>query len=229
MIKNLILRSNVLLKKYNPLGIQQIHITNKLYPNSISLSDYGILITSYYSYNNDIYSLYQYSAAVQILVKDVVIENIINRTCIVLKNKVKILIYLDIIEKDKDLFTRVIGKIKLIFNLNGQLLNKESNIKCKYIKKENIELIRDTNVLTFDIECYLNKDNKFIAYACGYSDGKKIIKYYITDYYDNMLYQCLYDILLNYNKYTVYVHNFSNFDYYFILAILRNQDNIKSD
>jgi hypothetical protein len=224
----LILKSNVPLKKYNPLGIQQIHITTKLYPNSIRLEDYGILITSDYNYNNEIYSLYQYTATVQILVKDILNEDIIVRKCIVLKNKTKLLVYSDIISNKLENFIRYLGNKKLLFSLDGQLLNMESNLNCKFITHDKIDLIYDTNILTFDIECYLHQNNKFIAYACGYSDGNNSQLYYITDN-SNMLYQCIYDILLNYNNYTVYVHNFSNFDYYFILAILKDQTIIKSD
>lgn len=37
--EKLILNSNVPLKKYNKLGIEEIHINNKLYPNIIILKD----------------------------------------------------------------------------------------------------------------------------------------------------------------------------------------------
>jgi hypothetical protein len=219
------------LKKYNSLGIEQIHITNKLYPNSINLNDYGILITKYYEYNNEKYSLYQYTSNIQILVKDIINNDIINRKCIVLKNKNKILTYFDIIDSKLNTFLRDIGNNKLTFKLNGELLNKESVINNKFIKKDKKELIHDTKILTFDIECYLNKNNKFIPYASGFTDGIKSKLYYLTDNKDSneMLYNSIYDMLLNYNNYTVYVHNFSNFDYYFILNTLNNVSTIKSD
>jgi len=94
-----------------------------------------------------------------------------------------------------------------------------------------MDLIHDTKIVTFDIECYLNNHNQFIAYACGFTNGKETQLYYLTEY-DNsntMLYTCLMEILKKYNHYTVYVHNFSNFDYYFILTMLKNQDLIKMD
>jgi hypothetical protein len=113
----------------------------------------------------------------------------------------------------------------------GKLLNKESIIKCKFIKSEKRELVMDIKILAFDIECYLNNNNHFIPYACGFSNGINTNLYYLTDYKDSndMLQSCLIDILTNYNKYTIYVHNFSNFDYYFIINLLKNQFNIKSD
>lgn len=227
--KDLIQQSNVPLKKYNPLGIEEIHLSNKLYPNSMNLNDYGILIITNYEYNDNIYYLYQYKVNIQILIKDIISkDNIINRECIILKNKLKILSYIDIINKNSNIFIRKIGNNILTFNNNGKLLNKESLIKFKYISKEKIDLIHDTKIITFDIECYLNNNNKFIPYACGYSDGINTKLYYLSDYKNekDMLYNCIIDILNNYNKYTVYVHNFSNFDYYLILDMLVIKDNI---
>lgn len=111
------------------------------------------------------------------------------------------------------------------------LLNKESNIICKTMTKNKKDLIHDTNIVTFDIECYLGGShmNPFIAYACGFTGNKQIKLYYITDYKNNddMLYHCIYDLLKIYNNYTVYVHNFSHFDYYFILKMLKDQQTIK--
>ena len=231
--KILIINSNVPLKKYNVLGIEQIHVTNKLYPNSINLEDYGVLITQHYLYLDKVYSLYQYNSGIQILVKDSIENNILNRECIILKNKKKIVTYCDIYNKNNYIFIRILGNTlhKLIFNLKGILLNKESNIKCKFITKNKMDLIHDTKIITFDIECYLNNNNHFIVYACGYTNGKESSLYYLTEYKNNkdMLYKCIYDMMTKYNNYTVYVHNFSNFDYYFILDMLKDQDLIKMD
>jgi DNA polymerase type B, organellar and viral len=44
-----------------------------------------------------------------------------------------------------------------------------------------------------------------------------------------MLYQSLFEMLIKYNKYIVYVHNFSNFDYYFIINLLKDHYEIKTD
>jgi DNA polymerase elongation subunit (family B) len=113
----------------------------------------------------------------------------------------------------------------------GKLLNKESIIKCKFIKSEKRELVMDIKILAFDIECYLNNNNNFIPYACGFSNGINTNLYYLIDYKDSndMLESCLMNMLFNYNKYIVYVHNFSNFDYYFIINFLKNKLIIKSD
>lgn len=86
-----------------------------------------------------------------------------------------------------------------------------------------MELVHETKIVTLDIECYLGDHNQFIAYACGFTGNKQIKLYYLTDYKNNydMLYHCIYDVLKIYNNYTVYVHNFSHFDSYFILDMLK--------
>jgi DNA polymerase type B, organellar and viral len=232
--KDLIIRSNVPLKKYNPIGIDKIHVTNELYPNSIHLNDYGILITSYYKYNNKIGSLYQYRSQIQILVIDNKKEGsstIIHRECYVFKHKNMVLSYIDIINSHLDFYTRMIGYNYLYYSKDGILLNKETIINCKFLTKNKMDLIHDTKIITFDIECYLNNQNKNIAYACGYTDGKHTSLYYLTEYKNthDMLYTCFYDMITKYNNYTIYVHNFSNFDYYLILDMLRTSPGFKMD
>ncbi len=95
--------------------------------------------------------------------KDILNDNILNRECIVLKNKNKVLYYKDIFNNKDNYFLRYIGNNILTFNLNGILLNKESNINCKTIIQNKIELIHDTKIVTLDIECYLGDHNQSIS------------------------------------------------------------------
>ena len=141
------------------------------------------------------------------------------------------LYYKDIINTKLDFYTRMIGNTKLIYSNSGYLLNKESLLKCKFITKNKMELIHDTKIVTFNIECYLNNNNQFISYACGFTNGKDTKLYYLSDYKNSndMLYNCIYDMIIKYNNYTIYVHNFSNYDYYFILKMLKDLDLIKMD
>jgi hypothetical protein len=102
--------------------------------------------------------IYQYTTNIQLLIKDIIIieNNIeIKIDVIVLRNKNKILNYLDIKYNNKNEFIRIIDNNKFTFNLNGLLLNKESIIKSKFIKQEKRELILDNKILTFEIECYV--------------------------------------------------------------------------
>lgn len=112
----LVKKTKIPLKKYNKLGIEQIHITNELYPNWIDLSYYGILMTNDYHDNNNDYQLYQYKSGIQILVKDILNDNILR---IVLKNKHKVLYYKDIFNNKNNSFIRHIGNNMLTFNLDG--------------------------------------------------------------------------------------------------------------
>jgi DNA polymerase elongation subunit (family B) len=202
-----------------------------LYPNSININDYGILIIKNYNHKNKTGKLYQYKSNIQILILDNIENNNLIRECIVFKNKIKVLSYVDIINDNSNFYNRKINNVTLTFNLEGKLINKENLIKCKTITKENKELVQNLKILTFDIECYLNRNNKFIPYACGFTNGIINNLYYLTDYKnsEDMLLDCITNIIKMYNKFTIYVHNFSNFDYYFILKILNNNNNIKFD
>jgi hypothetical protein len=155
-----------------------ILLSNELYPNTIDLNKYGILITKNYEYINNIGKLYQYSNIIQILVIDNYKDNKLIRNCILFKNKKEILRYSDYIYNNSNTFIRNVNNNILTYDLNGNLLIKESLIKCKYLTNEKRELVQDIKYLVFDIECYLDKNNIFKAYSCGYSDGINVKLYY---------------------------------------------------
>jgi DNA polymerase elongation subunit (family B) len=85
--------------------------------------------------------------------------------------------------------------------------------------KTNVKL--NTNIVTFDIETYV-KDGKFIPFACGWFSGDFIKTYYLTDFNSpyGMLLQALSDMLEFNPNAKVYIHNFSNFDYMFLIKVL---------
>jgi DNA polymerase type B, organellar and viral len=94
------------------------------------------------------------------------------------------------------------------------------------ISKPNMNL--NTNIVTFDIETYV-KDGKFIPFACGWYDGDFIRTYYLTDYKSSyeMLLLALTEMLDFNPNAKVYIHNFSNFDYMFIIKVLFENFNVK--
>lgn len=81
----------------------------------------------------------------------------------------------------------------------------------------------DLRFSTFDIECYTNDKKIFVPYACGFllPFSLKPKLYYLSDYDDHnkMIRACLFD-MLDLNIRTVYVHNLSRFDSFFINNIL---------
>jgi len=72
----------------------------------------------------------------------------------------------------------------------------------------------------------INKNLKaFIPFACGFYDGENSYKYYLLDFnnYKKMLKKCIFDLAIpKYNDYTIYVHNGGEFDFIYLLNVLRN-------
>jgi hypothetical protein len=68
------------------LGLKSKEMNNGLYPNTIDLKKYSILIAEKYDYENNIGKLYQYSKNIQILVIDNYNENTLIRNCILFKH-----------------------------------------------------------------------------------------------------------------------------------------------
>lgn len=71
----------------------------------------------------------------------------------------------------------------------------------------------------------------FVPYACGYVDpNKKVRLYYLTDFKDqyDMFKNCIID-MLNSDLGTVYVHNLSRFDIFFLNNILKEDEDLISD
>lgn len=86
----------------------------------------------------------------------------------------------------------------------------------------------NTNIITFDIETY-TKNGKFIPFSCGWFDGNFMITYYLTDYKSSyeMLLQALIELLDFNPNAKVYIHNFANFDYMFLIKVLFENFTVK--
>lgn len=85
------------------------------------------------------------------------------------------------------------------------------------------DLVQNTNIITFDIETYLDDQSNSIPYACGFYDGDKSYFYYSIDFDSPkaMLLQCIQDMMHpRYKNYTVYSHNFSGFDSIFLYSLV---------
>ena len=107
----------------------------------------------------------------------------------------------------------------------SKLLNKEYEIKSTFLEPKAKEITHDLNILTFDIETY-TEGQELIPYACGFYDGEKCYRFYLTNYDDPnaMLIDCIQSMLLpKYFGYTVYVHNLGKFDVLFILRLVYNK------
>lgn len=117
-------------------------------------------------------------------------------------------------------FIRLMDKFVIyIDNFNISYFDRLINSTFISPIKPNVKL--NTKIVTFDIETYI-KDGKFVPFACGWYDGNFMRTYYLTDYkssYD-MLLTALTELLDFNPNAKVYIHNFANFDYMFLIRVL---------
>nr|YP_010759081.1 hypothetical protein QEO35_mgp38 [Hericium alpestre]WEX31995.1 hypothetical protein [Hericium alpestre] len=214
--------------RINKLGIDKVFTTNKLFPNSIDLNDYGFKVKNNINNINNI--LYHYRKDIFILVNDLIKNNNLIRKCDVFKNNSLILSYEDRFNSNNNYFLRYVNNKTLTINKDSyEIINMEYKINCKYIQPEKIDLIEKYNFITLDIETFISDNNVFVPYSIGYYDGITNEIFYLTDFKDSndMLERCIKTIIESYNNYIIYAHNLSNFDFYFIIKYLVSQSEIK--
>ena len=125
-------------------------------------------------------------------------------------------------------FIRITDKFIIhIDNFNISYFEKLIN-NSFFLTKSNSNIKLNTNIVTFDIETYI-KDGQFIPFACGWYDGKSMSIYYLTDYNSpyEMLLEALTDMLDFNPNAKVYIHNFINFDYIFLIKVLFENFKVK--
>lgn len=112
---------------------------------------------------------------------------------------------------------------------NGSLATIEAPTKTGFIESVNQDSLKPEEIgqiITFDIEAYLDDQKTFVAYACGWYDGENYHEYYLTEYNDpsSMIQSAFRDMLTaaNHNK-VVYIHNAKNYDNFFIVKALLGQ------
>src|SRR5260221_532251 len=100
----------------------------------------------------------------------------------------------------------------------------------KLINLEKRDLLRDDKYLTFDIECFLDKDNKFRPYSCAWYHPNKYKEYIVNSKtsWDEILELCIEDLFTDFPNYTIYVHNLSSFDSVFMLKVLNKNYKCKT-
>jgi hypothetical protein len=116
---------------------------------------------------------------------------------------------------------RIIKK-NFIFIKNRKILFIDTILNSKLIETRQRDMIRNIKIGSFDIECYENKENNFISYACKWKIDNINKTYYLTDFknHEDMLEHCFIDIFKNCIGYTIYAHNLSSFDGILIIKTL---------
>jgi hypothetical protein len=147
-------------------------------------------------------------------------------------------IFMDGKELGEPYFVRIINdRYKLYYSLkNKTILKQEVTLKPNFMKKINLSFNESNNFITFDIEAYLNTNNEFVPYACGWYDGSNARMYYLTDYESSlkMIAAAFEDIFEYINsgknhdkKFAIYVHNLAHYDGVYIIEALQTLGSVK--
>jgi hypothetical protein len=128
-------------------------------------------------------------------------------------------------------FVRVINDSLFVYD-NGIRKLSLKRKKAKYFSTLKRCKALTQNFITMDLETKTIKGS-LVPYCVSIYDGKTPKYFYITDYNssDEMLkYTILFNLKRKYNKYRIYLHNFSYFDGIFLMKIISNivsSNNIK--
>nr|YP_009568387.1 hypothetical protein [Orbilia oligospora]QBL02019.1 hypothetical protein [Orbilia oligospora] len=207
-------------------------------PTTHNIDKYGIF-DGFDSSGNKIFINYK-NPDIKYIVKDSSKNNIINRDVDCYFKDNIFISYKDIIS-NSNIFERFIQSLNVYYYLDKNtslVLYSEKPIKSKSLKQAFRDPYKNEKISVFDIECFINKNNLFIPFACGwysYLNNKQKVKksksclYYITDFssVDEMFIKCFKD-LIKINPGVVYVHNLSKFDSFFINKILFENFNVNA-
>nr|UEP17200.1 hypothetical protein [Russula sp.] len=116
---------------------------------------------------------------------------------------------------------RIIENKKFYFE-NGEQILFTKEMKTKFIEKTQKSKDMVNNILTLDIETYID-GNTLIPFLICFYDGKKSYSFGLWDYIsvEQMILACFQSIFIRkYNGYKIYVHNLAKFDVIFLFKYL---------
>jgi len=219
-------------RKHTPLKDINLDSFSSI-PLSIDLSKYGKVINNEFIHNNKKIPGMHYLYRDDVIIFVHKNNKSGTRKLTVFKNNVIEFECVDVFDEKKDVFTRSVRNsfTQFISNSKKKVLYTESVIQSKPILKGKIDSVKDNKISCFDIETYLDSNNVFTPYACAFARYDDVVKtYYLTDFNDqrDMLKNCILDMLRS-DLGTVYVHNLSKFDSYFMHDILKKDEDILSN
>lgn len=106
---------------------------------------------------------------IKYIIKDDIKNNIINRDVDCYFKDVIFISYKDIIS-NSNIFERFIPSLNIYYYLDkisSLVLYSEKPIKSKGLKQAFRDPYKNEKISVFDIECFINKNNLFIPFACG--------------------------------------------------------------
>jgi len=223
---------NNIVLKHTPSKEQNLINSHPL-PLSLDLNKYGEFINNEFIYNGEKKEGTHYISKDNTIIFVHKTQEVGCRKLTVFENNVIKFECIDTFDDNEDVFSRKIGTNLTLFisKSKNKVLYSENIIQCKSIKKEKIDKEKDDAISSFDIETYLDSNKVFRPYACAFARYDNLVKtYYLTDFNDqrDMFKNCISDMLF-FNLGTVYVHNLSKFDSFFLHDILKNDDEIYGD
>jgi hypothetical protein len=186
------------------------------------MEDFGTLINDNFTDKSGIIgSLYQNKPNVKILIHNTNIKKGFGYEGIIYKNDLEYCKFTDKTIGD-DTFLRTISNTTIKY-IKNKIVYIDNKINSKIIEPLKIDLSRDTNYGSFDIETALNNNKKFSPVSCGWYTKNKSKLYFVWDFdsIDHMFKQCFTD-MINQGNYTWYTHNLGGFDSVFMLKTLLN-------
>ena len=236
------------LPKYDPNFINYLNYSNYKLPLTMNPLQYGILIVKL---QDNVYIIQINKTNIAHITSTYNSDNkLIENNIKIYKSGHLILSYKDKVHLNQEdntilSFYRYIGTNQYVITLNNEtkLYNVDLHLTEKlvrFIQKDKIKSNKKTtsklliselehktlnNFIVMDIETVKNKDNQLNPIILSVFEGEKLKSYYAKDYKDlNEMFKICFEALMlrKYKGYSVYLHNFANFDAIFILKILIN-------
>jgi hypothetical protein len=140
--------------------------------------------------------------------------------------------FMDIIYDQSNLnsFVRIYNNNLFVYE-NSEIVYSQKRKKSSYFKTLKKDQFLSDKFITMDLETK-SIEGVLEPYCVSLFDGKKSFSFYITDYENSsdLMLKASIKFLLKrkFNKYKIYVHNFSHFDGIFLMKIISEIVNIKN-
>ena len=204
-------------EKFSSSEIHLMNFKDMKLPISLDPIDYGKIINKTSISEGNIY-LIQDNLGRTVIFKEFEKENLIE----IFKNRNLIIKFKDN-KFSENKFLRIIGSKNLFFE-NGEKTFSSIQLNTPFISKLKKDKIETNNFITLDIETY--GETILTPYLINFYDGVSNYSFFLSDFdsIESMMNACFKKLFIRkYNNFSVYIHNFTKFDIYFLLKYLIKQ------
>lgn len=238
LVKNIIFTYKILNKDYKIseskiLRHKKITTKNKIsntkiksynLPNTMDITKWGKVLYEENVFNSNIDEKKWVIKKSDSLIEYHITQKVDNHSVNLILNGRKIISFIDKKSSENNLssFTRTLNNYKYYY-INEKLVLKEVERKVQYLKSINRDILINEKFITMDIETR-SLNNILTPLSVSIFDGTEVYSFYLNDYnndYDKLIKESIKLLMQSkYDKYVVYLHNFSKFDGVFILRFL---------